>query len=161
MDEDRGGVPLPDNVGKETNETFFGSGEEEVNSLAAVSPLFVCQRSKVNQEKVGGPRFFKGRKGLRNVSPVGSPPVLRPKKRSRAHLEKSDIFGLDELINKGPYPFQNVKTVEVHVTDDYNVPEGGDSLDLNRRASSSQGQPTCETGRRSGGYGKDGGDARS
>ncbi|MFS7950739.1 hypothetical protein Hanom_Chr07g00586731 [Helianthus anomalus] len=113
----------------------------DVNSLAAVSPLFVCQSSKVNQVKVGGPRLFKGRKGIKNVSPVGSSLDLRPKKRSRAHMEKSDLFGLDDLISKGPLPFQKVKPVEIPVADVCNASEEGDSLDLNRRASSSHGQP--------------------
>ncbi|KAF5815681.1 hypothetical protein HanXRQr2_Chr03g0125771 [Helianthus annuus] len=141
VDEAMGDVPISDNVGKETHDTFFGVGDEDVNSSAAVSPMFVCQSSKANQIKVGGPRLFKSRKGKKSVSPVGSSLELRPKKRSRAHMEKRDLFGLDDLISKGPYPFQKVTPVEVPFADVCTASDGGASLDLNRRASCSHGQP--------------------
>ncbi|KAM0055051.1 hypothetical protein Hdeb2414_s0006g00201631 [Helianthus debilis subsp. tardiflorus] len=142
VDEATGDVPVFDNVGKETNDTFFGVHDEEVNSSAAVSLMFVCQNSKVNRVKVGGPRICKSRKGKKSVSPVGSPLELRPKKRSRAHMEKNDLFGLDDLISKGPYPFQNATHVEVPFVDICTASEGGASLDLNKGVSCSQGQPS-------------------
>ncbi|KAJ0607904.1 hypothetical protein HanPSC8_Chr03g0105471 [Helianthus annuus] len=103
---------VPDKVGKETNATFSGFGDLDFNSSAAVSPKFVSLGSKVNQSKDGGPRFFKRNKGKKCLSHVGSSLEHRPKKRSRVHMEKSELFGLDDLICKGPYSFQKEPPME-------------------------------------------------
>ncbi|MFS8000841.1 hypothetical protein Hanom_Chr13g01183291 [Helianthus anomalus] len=130
---------IPDKVGKETKETFFGVGDLEFNSSAAVSPRFVSHGTKVNQSKDGGPKYFKRSKGKKSLSPMGSYLEHRPKKRPRAQVEKSELFGLDDLISKGPYSFQDKPPMEVAFVDVSAASEEGVSLDLNRRASCSQG----------------------
>ncbi|MFS7948958.1 hypothetical protein Hanom_Chr06g00565921 [Helianthus anomalus] len=57
--------------------------------------------------KKGGASSFKRRKGKGGSVIMGFPVESRPKKRVKAQLEKEDLFGLDELIQKGPFSFQN------------------------------------------------------
>ncbi|MFS8024844.1 hypothetical protein Hanom_Chr16g01468111 [Helianthus anomalus] len=102
---------------------YFGSGD---NGEAAGN------KKAINCKK-GGSRSFNRRKGKCGPASMGSPVESRPKKRARAQIEKDDLFGLDELIQEGPFSFQN--NVDLNGTGNGQTGVEGDleaSLDLNR-----------------------------
>ncbi|MFS8024474.1 hypothetical protein Hanom_Chr16g01463691 [Helianthus anomalus] len=91
-----------------------------------------------------GAKVIKRRKEKSASYSMGSPKEVRPKKRLIAQLEKEELFGMDDLFSKGPFPFQNLMepredTVGVSANGDFDA-----SLDLNRMASLSVGQSSSE-----------------
>ncbi|KAM0062721.1 putative RNA-binding domain superfamily [Helianthus debilis subsp. tardiflorus] len=106
---------------------YFGSGDK--GEAAGINKVINCKK--------GGTRSFNRRKAKCGPASMGSPVESRPKKRARAQVEKDDLFGLDELIQKGPFSFQN--NVNLNDTGIGQTGIDGDleaSLDLNRSSNS-------------------------
>ncbi|KAF5817421.1 hypothetical protein HanXRQr2_Chr02g0052801 [Helianthus annuus] len=114
---------------------YFGSGDN--GEAVGINKVINCKK--------GGARSFKTRKGKSGPASMGSPMESKPKKRVRAQVEKEDLFGLDELIQKGPFSFQNI--VDLNGTGIGQTGIDGDleaSLDLNRSSNSQPGHQAAE-----------------
>ncbi|KAJ0534014.1 putative RNA recognition motif domain, nucleotide-binding alpha-beta plait domain superfamily [Helianthus annuus] len=141
-------------LGENTSNNFSVKGGSAFHSLAAEDSashfvgcegggetLFKSQKSP----KQAGPKTFKRRKGkATGSSSVGSPLESRPKKRVRAQVEKEGLYGMDDLMQNGPYSFQNVSAMEDQGTGDNENVVIEASIVLNRRNTSSEDQQVFE-----------------
>ncbi|MFS8002033.1 hypothetical protein Hanom_Chr13g01197351 [Helianthus anomalus] len=143
---DEGIDVLGSNTLGKNKQSFFDKVDSAFNELWAVESSFcsfgsggigVSGNNNQNNLKDGGPNTFKRRKGKNGSVLVGSPLDSRPKKRVRAQMEKEDLFGMDELVQNGPYPFQNRSAMEIQESGKKEFVDLDASLDLNRRAASS------------------------
>ncbi|KAJ0436824.1 hypothetical protein HanHA300_Chr16g0595011 [Helianthus annuus] len=143
--------------GVNSEKSFMGNEEPDVTvNMGPIMKEAACSHAfnvgdgagnkKENKDiNSSGAKVFKRRKGKSVQSSLGSPNDIRPKKRLSAQLEKEDLFGLDDLISKGPFHCQN--TVE-HREDADGMSATGEinaSLDLNRRASLPAGRSQSES----------------
>ncbi|KAJ0666835.1 hypothetical protein HanPI659440_Chr17g0671131 [Helianthus annuus] len=114
------------------------------NSHANIKFFEAVDNDENKKGSSGRPRRFKRRKGKTHPKQVGSPVDIRPLKRLTAQVEEEDIFGLEEILNKGPFEFQVPRPVCTGSGEQFakvgEVGSGSQSLDLNRRASECSGQ---------------------
>ncbi|MFS7908810.1 hypothetical protein Hanom_Chr01g00087441 [Helianthus anomalus] len=137
LEVDKGDASVSKVMGEKSNNQFLDKSVSVLNSLSAADSSCYYFGSGGNGET--------RRKGKGGSVSLGSPVESRPKKRVRAQLEKDDLFGLDDLIQKGPFPFQNnVAVNDQGIGQKANDVDLKASLDLNMRNDSSPAHHVAE-----------------